>query len=155
MSAEPEIERKYLLRALPAMPRVAEVLEIDQGYLPGERLVERLRRQRDRQGRVTHYRTVKMGSGVERLELEEETTPEIFEHLWLLTQGRRLRKRRYVVPDGARYWEVDEFLDRDLVLAELEIERADVTIVIPEWLAPVLVREVTDDRGYSNRSLAR
>lgn len=155
MSAEPEIERKYLLRALPRLPRVADVLEIDQGYLPGQRLVERLRRQQHRDGRTAYFRTVKMGSGVVRLELEEETTKEVFEHLWLLTEGRRLRKRRYLVPAGDRYWEVDEFLDRDLVLAEQELVDADAPVAIPDWLAPVLVREVTTEKPYTNRSLAR
>jgi CYTH domain-containing protein len=150
-----EIERKYLLRALPALPRTAAVLEIEQGYLPGERLVERLRREQSHEGVVRYYRTVKLGSGVERTELEDETDRGTFEHLWLLTEGRRLRKRRHVVPDGDDMWEIDEFLDRPLVLAELEIDRADRPITIPRWLAPVLVREVTDERAFTNRSLAR
>lgn len=154
-AAEYEIERKFLLSALPRTPEPTEVLEIDQGYLPGVRLVERLRRQRDRGGHTRYYRTVKVGIGVERMELEEETDARTFEHLWLLTEGRRLRKRRYVIPDAGRYWEVDEFLDRDLVLAELEIPNAATQIEIPDWLAPVLIREITSERQYTNRSLAR
>jgi len=150
-----EIERKYLLRALPAMPAQTDVLDIDQGYLPGEKLVERLRRQRHRDGTVRYFRTIKLGSGVERTEIEDETNRATFEHLWLLTDGRRLRKRRYLVPNGKDVWEVDEFLDRALALAELEIERADARIVMPDWLTPVLVREVTDEKEYTNRSLAR
>lgn len=150
-----EIERKYLLRALPRMPRAAAVLDIDQGYLPGEKLVERLRREQSHEGVVRYYRTVKVGSGVERIELEDETDQRTFEHLWVLTGGRRLRKRRHVVPNGDDMWEIDEFLDRPLVLAELEIPRADADIVVPDWLEPVLVREVTDEKQYTNRSLAR
>lgn len=155
-AAEYEIEHKFLLNALPRMPEPAEVLEIEQGYLPGVRFVERLRRQENRAGQVTYYRTVKIGIGAQRIELEEQTDQKTFEHLWLLTEGRRVRKRRYVVPDGGdRYWEVDEFLDRDLVLAEMEIPTADTEITIPEWLRPVLVRDVTGERKYTNRSLAR
>lgn len=153
--AEYEIERKFLLRGLPGMPAPIDVLEIDQGYLPGVRLVERLRRQRARDGRMSYFRTVKVGSGVRRLELEEETDPRTFEHLWQLTEGRRLRKRRYVIPEGDRYWEIDEFLDRDLVLAEMEIPTAETEITIPEWLHPMLVRDVTGERTYTNRNLAR
>jgi CYTH domain-containing protein len=153
--AQYEIERKFLLGALPSMPEPVDVLEIDQGYLPGVRFVERLRRQRHREGQTRYFRTVKIGIGVQRMELEEETDPKTFEHLWLLTDGRRLRKRRYVIPDGDRYWEVDEFLDRDLVLAEMEIPTVDTEITVPEWLRPVLVREVTGERKYTNRSLAR
>lgn len=154
-NAQYEIERKFLLSALPAMPPPTEVLDIDQGYLPGVRFVERLRRQRARDGHLSYYRTVKVGTGVRRIELEEETDPKTFEHLWQLTEGRRLRKRRYIVPTGDRYWEVDEFLDRDLVLAEMEIPTTDTEITIPEWLRPVFVRDVTGEREYSNRSLAR
>ena len=150
-----EIERKYLLRELPRFPRVTAILEIDQGYLPGDKLVERLRREESREGDVRYYRTVKIGSGIERHELEDETDQRTFDHLWLLTQGRRLRKRRYLVPNGDDVWEVDEFLDRSLVLAELELEHADERIEIPDWLKAVLVREVTEEKQYTNRSLAR
>jgi CYTH domain-containing protein len=153
--AEYEIERKFLLSALPRMPDPAKVFEIDQGYLPGARLVERLRRQRDSSGQTKYYRTVKIGVGIQRMELEEETDAKTFEHLWLLTDGRRLRKRRYVVPQGDRYWEVDEFLDRELVLAEMEIPTAETEIAVPDWLRPVLVRDVTGERKFTNRSLAR
>jgi adenylate cyclase len=150
-----EIERKYLLRGRPNFPRATAILEIDQGYLPGEKLVERLRRQEDAEGGVRYYRTVKHGSGVQRTELEDETDERTFRHLWELTEGRRLQKRRYLVPHGDEVWEIDEFTDRPLWLAELELDRADADVNIPEWLAPVLVREVTDEPAYTNHSLAR
>jgi CYTH domain-containing protein len=150
-----EIERKYLLRELPKFPRPSEVLEIDQGYLPGEKFVERLRRQQSRDETVRYFRSVKLGSGVVRMELEEETDRRTFDHLWQLTEGRRVRKRRYVVPQDDNLWEIDEFLDRPLVLAELELEHPDEKVNIPDWLKQVLVREVTDEREYTNRSLAR
>ena len=150
-----EIERKYLLRGRPQFPRASATLEIDQGYLPGEKLVERLRRQRDENGVTRYFRTVKLGSGVQRMELEDETDARTFEHLWQLTEGRRLKKRRYLVPHGDDLWEIDEFTDRPLWLAELELDHPDADVKIPEWLEPVLVREVTDEEEYSNRSLAR
>jgi CYTH domain-containing protein len=150
-----EIERKYLLRALPDMPRATDVFEIDQGYIPGTKLLERLRRQVGRDGTVRYYRTVKVGHGVERFELEDETDERTFAHLWQLTDGHRLRKRRHTVRNGADVWEVDEFTDRDLVLAELELPRADHPIVIPPWLSPVLVRDVTGEPQYANSNLAR
>lgn len=150
-----EIERKYLLTGLPKLPSALDVLEIDQGYLPGVNVLERLRRQRSRDGTVRYYRTVKLGAGVERIELEDETDARTFEHLWLLTEGRRLRKRRHRVAHGADVWEVDEFTDRPLVLAELELARADAPVKFPDWLTPALVREVTDEPEYTNRSLAR
>ena len=150
-----EIERKFLLSALPEMPHVADVLEIDQGYIPGVRLMERLRRQTHRDGRVRYFRTVKVGSGVQRMELEDETDARIFGHLWQLTEGKRLRKRRYLVPAGDLMWEVDEFTDRVLHLAELEMPDAAWRVDIPDWLKPVVVRDVTDEPAYTNRTLAR
>src|SRR6476659_1904935 len=109
MSLPLEIERNYLLRALPQMPAVLDVLEIDQGYLPGVNVLERLRRQRSKGGVVRFFRTIKLGMGVERIELEDETDQRTFDHLWLLTEGARIRKRRYLVPVGADTWEIDEF----------------------------------------------
>ena len=154
-NAQLAIERKYLLQGAPEMPLPLEVYEIEQGYMPGLRLVERLRRQQSRTGHVRYFRTVKVSSGLERIELEEETDQRVFDHLWLLTEGRRLRKRRHVIADGDAHWEIDEFLDRPLWLAELEIPTRDTEITIPHWLQPVLVRDVTTERKYTNRSLAR
>jgi CYTH domain-containing protein len=149
-----EIERKYLLRALP--PRVADanVLDVAQGYLPGRKITERLRHVWGGDGE-RWYRTVKLGVGMARPEFEEETTREVFETMWPLTLGRRVAKRRYFVPDGDVTWEIDEFTDRDLVLAEVELRSEDQKVVIPEWLAPFVVREVTDEGTYQNSKLAK
>jgi CHAD domain-containing protein/CYTH domain-containing protein len=151
-----EIERKYLLRGLPELPGGAgrRTLEIEQGYIPGERVRERIRRVREN-GRGTWYRTMKLGMGLERLEFEDETTAEIFDAMWPLTAGHRLRKRRHVVPEGELAWEIDQFLDRELVLAELEIPSAETPVTVPDWLAPYVVREVTGELEYLNSTLAR
>src|SRR5436305_949857 len=103
-----EIERKYLLRELPVRVENAKYLEIDQGYLPGTRINERIRRTRDGDV-VRYYRTIKSGQGIERTEIEEETTEAFFAAVWALTRGARVQKRRYLVPDGALTWEIDEF----------------------------------------------
>ena len=150
-----EIERKYLLRGRPARTVDAPSLEIDQGYIPGERIKERIRRASDASG-TRYYRTIKMGSGIQRIEIEEEAAVDFFDAVWPLTVGRRVRKRRYHVEDGGVLWEVDEFLDRpSLWLAELELEHADQVVDVPAWLAPLVEREVTDDPSYTNRALAR
>ena len=147
-----EIERKYLLSALPRMPEPMDVLEIDQGYLPG---VARLRHQRSSSGAERFVRTVKQGAGVQRTEVEHDIDRAAFDELWPQTSGRRVRKRRYVVAHGEDHWEIDEFLDRALVLAELEFDDPEHSVVIPDWLSPVLVRDVTDEPQFTNRSLAK
>jgi CHAD domain-containing protein/CYTH domain-containing protein len=151
-----EVERKYLLRAFPDSALDAPPAEIDQGYLPGDRLVERVRRVRTLDGE-RYYRTVKLGAGVRRIEVEEATTRELFDALWPLTAGRRVRKRRHLVPDGDLTWEIDDFADRDLVLAEVEFPAsgAQTRVAIPNWLAPYVVRDVTDEPEYVNARLAR
>jgi len=49
------------------------------------------------------------------------------------------------VPDGELVWEIDEFLDRPLWLAEIELPSADTEVRVPEWLAEYVVREVTGE----------
>ena len=150
-----EIERKFLLRGLPPRTRDAEMLEIEQGYLPGVRINERLRRSRH-DGSTTYYRTIKSGAGIDRLEIEEETSEEFFTTVWPLTRGRRIFKRRYVVPEGDVNWEIDEFVDRSgLWLAEVELKSVEQKVSIPHWLSDYVVREVTDEGEYTNHALAR
>ena len=151
-----EIERKYLLKKMPPPDAMAEssFVTIEQGYLPGERLVERLRAvDADRQR--TYFRTVKVGAGLVRTELEEETSAEMFKSMWPLTKGRRLTKRRHRVPDGELTWEIDEFTDRELVLAEIELPSAETAVEIPKWLEPLVDREVTGEVAYLNSTLAK
>jgi len=149
-----EIERKWLLSALPPQAVAAPVTDLAQGYLPGEALVERIRR-RSNAGSVEWIRTVKLGRGIARIEVEEVAAPALGEALFALTEGRRVHKRRYTVADGARHWEIDAFTDRVLVLAELELDHADAVVEFPPWLAPYVLREVTDDRAFTNWQLAR
>lgn len=149
-----EIERKYLLRGLPALPAGAAAFEVEQGWLPGEHLQERLRRVR--QGdEVRCWRTLKLGRGLTRVEVEEACPPDLFERLWPLTEGLRVTKVRHVVAEGAHTFEIDAFQDRDLVLLEVELQDPDEHVELPAWLAEQVVREVTDEDAYVNRRLAR
>jgi CYTH domain-containing protein len=150
-----EIERKYLLRGLPDRVAGAPVLEIEQGYIPGERITERVRRARADHG-TRYYRTIKAGSGLVKLEVEEEITDELFIALWPLTRGARVAKRRYLIREADVVWEIDEFVDRaDLWFAEVELQDAGQIVSIPAWLEPYVVREVTEDRAFTNRALAK
>jgi CYTH domain-containing protein len=155
-SASPpiEIERKWLLSALP--PRVRELAPalLRQGYLPGETLVERIRSVMHG-GAERWYRTVKFGRGLARIEVEEETTPALGEALFALTDGMRVEKRRYAVSDGGFTWEIDDFTDRTLVLAEVELASEETVAEPPVWLAPYIVREVTGETAFTNWKLAR
>jgi len=151
-----EIEHKYLLKRLPLAAVDAPSVEIEQGYLPGEKLVERLRRIRFADGAEKWFRTVKAGKGLERVELEEEADADVSRAMWQLTEGRRVHKRRYSIRESeVLVWEVDEFLDRDLVLAEIELPTSETVFELPPWLKDVLDREVTDEPEYSNARLTQ
>lgn len=149
-----EIERKYLLSGAPDEVAERSAREIEQGYLPGARIQERLRRIVDAD-RILHMRSIKLGSGLVRVEVQEEIEPELFDRLWPLTEGRRLTKKRYRFPYGGLVWEVDGFTDRDLWLAEVELPSADHESPPPDWLAAYIVREVTDEPEFLNVNLAR
>ncbi len=149
-----ENERKFLLTGLPPRAEDAPALEIVQGWLPGERIQERIRRVAGAEGE-RYWRGLKQGAGPQRLEAEEEITREVFETLWPLTEGRRISKRRRKIEEGRLTWEIDDFDGRDLVLAEVELPPEDVAATIPEWLRPLVVHDVTDDPAYLNHNLAR
>jgi adenylate cyclase len=149
--ARPEIERKFLLDGLPELPAGHEVLLIEQGYLEGGGRLRRI----VGPGGERHVIGEKRGEGLVRSEREQEIAGRRFRALWPGTAGRRVRKRRYRVPGATHVWEVDEFLDRTLVLAEVELRRADEEAPLPPWLAPHVVREVTLEPDYRNWALAR
>src|SRR5690242_2510781 len=107
-----EIERKYLLSAMPPGARAGRAIRMQQGYVPGTAIHERVRREVADTGTVLR-RTIKLGRGVERIEVEETIDEELFAGLYGLTRGARVEKTRYVVDDGPLAWEVDEFSDRE------------------------------------------
>lgn len=154
-----EIERKFLLHGLPPDAAMAPSVRIEQGWLPGTALRERLRRTSRAGAADECTRTVKIGPANARIEIEEPTDPALFAAMWPLTVQARIRKRRHIVQDGALTWEVDVFLDRDLVLAEVELQDAPGDIVaalpIPAWLASFIVREVTHEPAYYNSVMAQ
>jgi CYTH domain-containing protein len=165
-----EIERVFLLRALPHPMPAGETWLIEQGYLPPVRhggpdapagapaaaLAEgRLRRIERADGSVELVHTVKRGAGRVREEIERPMDAAEFAREWPRTEGARLRKERIRIGHGGLVWEVDRFLDIPVVLAECEIPSVDTPLEIPPWLAPFVEREVTDEPAFRNFELAR
>ncbi len=167
-----EIERVWVLRAMPAIPAGAavELWEIEQGYLAPEAATEaelarlgfpegRLRRVGEPTGAERFFHTVKRGAGVVREEVEREITRAEFDAAWPHTRGRRLAKTRHRVREGGLVWEVDLFRDlragdAPLVMAEVELSDAAERFEMPAWIAPLVVREVSEDARYRNSALA-
>lgn len=156
-----EIERVFLLRAVPDPLPEGEVWHIEQGYLPpaggpdAGTLDGRLRRIEHPDGRVEFVHTLKRGLGLVREEVERSIDAATFEREWPRTAGMRLRKVRTRITEGDRVWEVDRFLDLPVALAECELPSADAPLTIPAWLAPYVEREVTDEPAFRNSALAK
>jgi CYTH domain-containing protein len=149
-----EIERKYLLDALPDADALGAGTRIRQGYLAQDGDVEV-------RVRITPARsslTVKSGRGQRRTEVDVALSPAEAETLWALTAPRRIDKTRYVIPlpaSGPHQAEVDVYAGALAGLRVVEVEfpsaAAAAAFVPPAWFG----REVTDDGRWSNASLAR
>lgn len=144
-----EIERKFLVKG--ESWKQGEGSLFRQGYLSTD--PERTIRVRiaDHSG----FLTIKgLTRGASRLEFEYEIPlPDADEMLNQLCSGPIIEKRRYLVPVADVIFEIDEFLGENngLIVAEVELQREDQTIPIPDWLGP----EVTDDPRYFNANLVR
>jgi adenylate cyclase len=144
-----EVERKFLAPEPPDLEGT-ESDEIEQGYLAvGTDGEVRLRRRGD-----DLVLTAKRGSGLARDEAEVELDRADFERLWPLTEGRRLRKRRHVIPYGELKVELDVY-EADLEglkVAEVEFPSEDEArdFQPPDWIG----EEVTGDERYLNETLA-
>ena len=70
-----------------------------------------------------------------------------------LCEWPQIEKTRYRVDFGGLTWEVDVFAgdNAGLVVAEVEFDRDDQAIVLPDWVGA----EVTDDPCYLNVNLAK
>jgi adenylate cyclase len=144
-----EVERKFLVSEPPNLDD-ADSQEIDQGYLAiGEDGEVRLRRKGERL-----LLTAKRGAGLSREEGEVELDREAFDRLWPLTEGRRLHKRRHVLPLDDDEIEVDVYAGEleGLVIAEVEFgsEEEARAFEPPDWLG----EDVTGDPRYLNETLA-
>jgi adenylate cyclase len=144
-----EVERKFLV---PDPPDLADTQadEIEQGYLSiGAEGEVRVRRKGEQL-----VLTAKRGEGLSRQEAEIELDRERLDELWPLTEGRRLHKRRHVVPHGDLKIEVDVYEGEleGLVVAEIEFSSEDEArgFEPPGWLGD----EVTGDHRYLNETLA-
>lgn len=139
-----EIEKRYLLAALPASSGNDVWHSMRQGYLAIE--VANEVRVREVDGQC--WLTVKSGSGVVRDEVEVLISQAQFEQLWPLTAGRQLEKRRLCLPWASGTLCIDEYVSPlNFLLAEVEFasQAAADSFVPPDFFGP----EVTDIASMS------
>lgn len=147
-----EIERVWLARACPELPRHAKRLVMHQGYFAPPKM-GRLRMTTFDDGTRSFVHTLKTGEGLVRHETEHALSEAEFQQAWPATEGQRLSKTRWRVDEGELTWEIDVFDEIDLVLAEVELPTVLTSVSIPVWLAGVVEREVTEEKAYRNFAL--
>lgn len=153
-----EIERKFLVQgeAWRRDPdgRPAPTIVIRQGYLFADGLRNARVRLSRGHGGDRAFLTVKgKRTGIERYEFEYPLPIADAERMLdVLCVPPLIEKTRHLVAYAGMTWEVDEFAGANagLILAELELERADQAFAMPPWV----LREVTDDERYYNTYLA-
>ena len=154
-----EIERKYLIK----MPNIAELCEkypvtklnIIQTYLNSFSDVERRVRQRGTDGVYSYYYTEKRGMGLTRVEVEKKISKE--EYLDYLmdadTTLHQIRKDRYCFVFENNYIELDVYpFWKNYAIIEIELSDENQEIVFPDDI--VVIKEVTEDYKFKNKSLA-
>ena len=145
-----EIERKFLV-AGEGWRGLAPGELFWQGYL----LAEPGRTVRVRLAGDRAFLTIKGATtGISRAEFEYPI-PVVDARVLLETLCDRplIQKTRYTIPWGDLVWEVDEFTgdNQGLILAEVELARADQAIALPEWIGA----EVSEDPRYYNANLVK
>lgn len=152
-----EIERKFLIRRPDVSSLTGEVWEIEQTYLTAERGETRRLRRVVSNGTERFFFTEKRRvTAITRIENEREITRGEYDSLMTERDGElnTIRKTRIRIPDGKRVWEVDLFpFWDDRAFLEIELESEDEVFSLPPFAE--LIREVTHEKKYTNRSLAR
>jgi len=139
-----EIERKFLVRKERLPAELPEGDELEQGYLCTDPTV-RVRLVTGPDGTRHAELTIKGKGLLTRAEFNYPIPAEDAEALLRLC-ARTLRKLRRKL---GRF-DLDHFRDRDLWLAEIELQSEREAFERPAWLG----EEVTQDRAYSNSRLA-
>ena len=174
-----EIEKKYLIRedgqifatkvVFELYPSISVLktdvtkrgVHIRQGYLgngAGLKIADKLKLEIDfeivetrlREKDNKCYLTFKSKGGLSRSELETTISAGLFEEFWDQTEGKRIQKIRLEIPYQKHTAEVDVYLDRDLIVAEVEVSSEEDA----EKLMP-LGKDISSDNTYKNRTLAK
>lgn len=151
LGLETEVERKFLVSKIPELAGLKNE-EILQGYIrtASDCAEVRVRRKGDK-----YFQTIKSDGGLTRSEIELEISKEQFDLLWTTTKGRRLKKTRYEIPYEGFTIEMDVYSGKlnGLVVAEVEfVSEVESTLFTPP---PWFGQEVTNDRAFRNKTLAR
>ncbi len=149
-----EIERRFLVSGEGWRRHVLWEAELRQGYLVSgaDGLTLRVRSSRRGEAQEAWLTLKAPTAGLARHEFEYPV-PLADAAAMLDLAGSALSKRRYGLdlPGGEWVLDVFEAANAPLVLAEVELERADQPVPVPPWCG----LEVTGRHALSNAALAR
>lgn len=152
-----EIERKYLIK----MPNVSVLeqqpiykrIEMEQAYLRSEGMRVRKSIINDK---VICKKTFKRNiTNVTRVEIEDDISEEAYnEYLRDIDEGSTIIKKvRHCFVYQEQFFELDIYpFWNDRATLELEISNEEQKITLPPFIT--LIKEVTEDKRYTNRSLS-
>ncbi len=152
-----EIERRFLVRGDLWRPHALGESLIRQGYLASGRegLTLRVRLARPPSGPMAAFLTLKLPVPGETLTRQEYEYPIPAPDAEALLEqcDHRLGKTRFGLdlPGGDWVLDVFEGANAPLVVAEVELGRADQPVAVPPWCT----REITGRHELSNAALAR
>lgn len=155
-----EIERKFLIKKpdielLESLPNCKKV-DIIQTYLQSNEDEETRIRQRGNLGSYIYTLTTKKRID-ERTRQETEKRISQKEFLTLLNNAdttlHQVKKSRYCLMDNNRYFEIDVYpFSKNTAICEVELCDKNEEINFPKFIQSI--KEVTDDKRFSNRALA-
>ena len=145
-----EIEKKFLVKKLPEQLEQYTCLEIEQAYLNREPVI-RIRKQNDEYS-FTYKGSVMMIREEYNLPLNKES----YEHLREKTDGKIIRKKRYIIPiEHGLKVELDIFEGdhQGIILAEVEFpDRETCDAFCPlDWFG----EDVTERPEYHNSNMSK
>ena len=151
-----EIERKFLVAGDAWRAAARKVVPMAQGYINDMGAMDRGEQKasvRVRiQGKTAFLNLKSRELGHTRQEFDYPIPVDDARALLALCVGGVIEKRRHYVEHAGHLWEIDEFLgdNAGLVVAEIELDRADEAFVKPAWIG----KQVTDAARYYNLALA-
>lgn len=144
-----EIERKYLIKELPANLDTYDYHIIEQAYLTTEPTI-RVRKEDEK-----YYMTYKGSGLLSREEYNLPLTEEAYATLKSKADGNIITKKRHLIPYGKYTIELDVFEEpfAPMIVAEVEFPSEDEanSFAAPDWFGT----DVTDRPEYKNSYLSR
>ncbi|MEE0858222.1 MAG: hypothetical protein U0M12_01985 [Acutalibacteraceae bacterium] len=156
-----EIERKYLIK----MPDVAVLekqplymrIEMEQAYLKNQESTAGMRiRKSTLNGKTSYKKTYKKSiSSITRIEIEDDITEQGWKDLMfeIDPDSTPIKKVRHCFMYKGQIFELDIYpFWNDRATLELELSSEEQEIELPPFVD--VIKEVTDDNRYKNRSLS-